>query len=309
MGKVYVRVLSDQDWQRLASQLHDGKCTPFLGAGACHGSLKMAAELSRELAAEHEYPFEDNHDLAKVMRYVTVQNGDPIWVKERFVEKYFNGAESPDSTAPGEPHAALAKFPIPLYLTTNYDDFMVRALSSAGRKPRALRCPWYPTASFSAADFDPPAGSTAVEAPIVYYLHGNSGEPESIVLTEDDYIQFLIALAEERNQEYVTTRVTLIPPAVQEVLSRTSLLFIGYSLRDWNFQVLLHGILKELPPTHKRRHVSVQVLPVDSSANECERRRAMEYLDSYFDDLRVSVYWGTAREFFAELNSRMGSAA
>jgi len=301
-------VLTDQDWERLADQLRSGKCTPFLGAGACHGRIKVASEISRELAREHGYPFADRHDLARVMRYVSVRNGDPVFVKEKFVREYFTDLPSPDFSSPGEPHAALAKFPIPMYLTTNYDDFMARALREAGRSPRVLSCPWYAGAPYSAEDFDPPATGTDVASPIVYHLHGVATMPESLVLTEDDYIQFLIALAEERHREYVSGRAVLIPPIVQEVLSRTSLLFIGYSLQDWNFQVLLHGILRELPPTHRRRHVSVQLLPVGRNASAEERRRATDYLDEYFGDLKISVYWGTARDFFIELDRKMGGS-
>ena len=48
--------------------------------------------------------------------------------------------KSPDFRAPSEPHAVLADLPLPIYMTTNYDDFMVKALGkpSSGSASRAL---------------------------------------------------------------------------------------------------------------------------------------------------------------------------
>jgi hypothetical protein len=296
--------VNDREWERLAKQLHDGKCAPFLGAGACGGRLRLASELSREWADEYNYPFSDRDDLARVMRYVTVTEEDSIYVKEMFLDRHFRNFTPPDVTNPNEPHGALARFPIPIYLTTNYDDSMAQALTNAGRTPRKVLCPWYPDAPYAADSFDRPPG---VDLGVVYHLHGHSGVSSSLVLTEDDYIQFLIALVEDGHRSRTdSTRLSLLPPTVQESLSTLPLLFVGYSLRDWTFQVLLQGILRALPPTHQRRHVSVQLLPMDPNAGAAERERAERYLDRYFDGLKISVHWGSAEDFFAELHRRAG---
>lgn len=294
--------VEDRDWDRLIRQLRAGKCVPFLGAGASYGHVKMAAELAREWADECRYPFEDRTDLARVMRYAAVKDGDHVDVKERFLNRHIRNADPPPCT-PEEPHAALARFPIPLYLTTNYDDFMIRALRNEGHSPRRVLCPWYPH-----APYDPDA--FADDSPVVYHLHGHSEEPASLVLTEDDYTQFLVALVEDRNRaEHNSTGSSLIPPAVQEALATKPLLFIGYSLRDQTFQVLLQVIVKELALSHRRSHYSIQILPVPSDADDDRRVRAREYLNEYFRELKISIYWGSAADFFRELNRRMGEAA
>lgn len=301
--------VEDSEWDRLVAQLKAGRCAPFLGAGACYGSLKLGSQLSEQWADEYDYPFADRGDLAQVMRYVTVYEGDPIYVKEKFLEQDIRGATPPDFSDPCEPHTALARFPIPIYLTTNYDDFMVRALQYAGKKPRQVLCPWYPSAPFHPEDFHPPEGEPPAAHPIVYHLHGHANAPESLVLTEDDYIEFLVALGEERNQPVhmsASPSPSFIPPPVAESLSRMPLLFVGYSLRDWTFQVILQGIVKALPRTMHRRHVSVQMLPLQAGATDDQRRRAEGYLNRYFNGLNISVYWGSAADFFRELDQRAG---
>lgn len=299
----------DRDWKRLIRQLEAGKCVPFLGAGASYGRIEMAGELAQSWADEYEYPFEDRTDLARVMRYVAISDRDHVDVKERFLIRHIRNVDPPPFT-PDEPHAALARFPLPLYLTTNYDDFMIKALHNAGRSPRRVLCPWYPRAPYDPDAFAPPPGNNSADCPVVYHLHGHSDEPASLVLTEDDYIQFLVALVEDRNKaEDNSTRVSLIPPAVQEALANKPLLFIGYSLRDPTFQVLLEVIVKELALSQRRSHYSIQKLPLPPDVTDDQRARAEEYLDQYFAELKISVYWGSATDFFRELNRRMEEAA
>ena len=110
------------------------------------------------------------------------------------------------------------------------------------------------------------------------------------MLTEDDYFDFLV------NVQQVG-----IPPLVQEVLSATSLLFVGYKLADWNFRVLFRGFVELIQPSDRRLSVTVQ-LPPPTSASADDRAR--EYLSRYFDKKDIVVYWGSAREFAAELGER-----
>ena len=51
-------------------------------------------------------------------------------------------AGPPDFGAEDEPHAVLAELPLPIYITTNYDDFMAAALRRAGKEPRREICRW-----------------------------------------------------------------------------------------------------------------------------------------------------------------------
>jgi hypothetical protein len=39
--------LGDRDWEILLRRIHDGKCTPFLGAGINHGVLPLGSEIAR----------------------------------------------------------------------------------------------------------------------------------------------------------------------------------------------------------------------------------------------------------------------
>jgi hypothetical protein len=53
-----------------------------------------------------------------------------------------------------------------------------------------------------------------------------------------------------------------------------------------------------------RAHVAVQIAPGGSGFSQEQKERAQRYLASYYDQLRIRVYWGTARQFARELSRR-----
>lgn len=292
--------MDEREWDRLVEQLREGDCTPFLGAGASMPALPTGAELGRTWAERYDYPFGDGSDLPDVMQYVSVIEGDPVTVKRRVCRDLAERGD-PDFADPHEPHALLARLPIPVFLTTNYDDFMTKALHRAGKKPLVALCPWY-----RGADADPetalPAGyQPRREEPLVYHLHGSLKHPASLVLAEQDYVEFLINLAKDIGED--ARRV--VPHQVLLAMTRQPLLFIGYSLRDFSFRTLFHGFVGAVPDVQRRRHVSVQLRPGPGIDDAAARQRAEDYLTRYFGQLNISVFWGSAREFCAELTRRL----
>src|SRR5262249_53280857 len=109
-----------------------------------------------------------------------------------------------------EPHRVLARLPCKVYITTNPDRLLTDALLEAGKSPREEVCPWY-------KDYDenglaprregPPEPFPDSAHPLVYHLFGRFTVPESRVLTQDDYFDYLIGFTKIRNR--------VVPPAVR----------------------------------------------------------------------------------------------
>lgn len=292
--------MDDREWDRLVEQIKQGDCTPFLGAGACSGTLPLAAELSREWAELHDYPFTDNANLAEVIQYVVARTeGDAVFVKRK-VAAELKARGLPNFSRPHQPHLVLAKQPISVFLTTNYDDFMTKALSNARKDPVTVVCPWYLGAEDDEATHFPKNYIPSVERPLVYHLHGSFEHPPSMVLTQEDYLEFLITLAKDRGMG--SNR--LVPKQVLPAMTRKPLLFLGYGLRDMSFRMLFRGLYSTLAEVQRRRHVSIQLTPV-RGGDRAARRRAEDYLRYHYDQLRISVHWGTVDRFCAELAQRL----
>jgi hypothetical protein len=281
--------LSENDWYLLLKRIKVGKCTPFLGAGACYGALPLGSDVGREWAQEYDYPLEDLDDLARVAQFLAVEY-DPMFPKEELLNRFRAGA-TPDFTDPNEPHRVLADLPLPVYLTTNYDDFMMQALKSRNRDPKRAVCRWNNRLKTQSK----PVFNPTVANPVVFHLHGHNELVESLVLTEDDYLDFLVNTSKDPD---------LLPPRVQAAMTTASLLFLGYRIADWDFRVIFRSVVRYLEISTQRVHISVQLVPGADTISEAQKEKAQKYLDRYFGELKIRVYWGTCREFAAELRSR-----
>ena len=179
--------MNDRDWEMLLTRIRARKCTPFLGAGACAGTLPLGGDIARAWAGEDGYPLDDSEDLTRVAQFLGVLHEDAMWPKDKIRDELL-GIGPPDFSRPDEPHAVLAGLPLPVYLTSNYDDFMVRALEYRRRSPLMDFCRWNTRVADDPGHLKDEALVPSVEAPVVFHLHGHLGEAASIVLTEDSLI-------------------------------------------------------------------------------------------------------------------------
>jgi hypothetical protein len=279
------KTLKKRDWELLLKRIKDGKCTPFLGAGACHPKLPIGAEIAQEWVQKYAYPVKDERDLVRVAQFLAVKY-DSMYPKEQLLERLFGNVPLLNVKDPDEPHCVLADLPLPVYLTTNYDDFIMQALKSRNKEPKRELCRWNLLIKNRPSIFDSGFQPTPAN-PVVFHLHGHNEVPESLVLTEDDYLDFLVNISRDQH---------MLPPKIQEALAGTSLLFIGYSLKDWDFRVIFRGIVISGEASLRRISVAVQLPPAE--------QEMQKYLDEYFGNIGMRVYWGTAEEFATELRER-----
>ena len=124
-------------------------------------------------------------------------------------------------------------------LTTNYDDLVERALSEAGEDYDVV---WYeakPGPHQGRFMHRRPDGDVVpitipnkygfpLERPALLKLHGSidRADPanDSYVLDEESYISYLTG----------TRLTTLAPAPLMTTIAESHLLFLGYSMRDWN---------------------------------------------------------------------------
>jgi hypothetical protein len=289
-------MLTDEDWEDLLKRIKHGNCTPFIGAGACVGKIPLGSQIAQKWALAHKYPLNDCSDLSRVAQYLAVTR-DPMIPKEEIrdiIKKHLDEIDIQYFKIPDEPHGVLADLPLPVYITTNYDDFMMQALKSRNKKPKQELCRWnqYIRGMKPNREMKPKDSELNPDAsnPVVFHFHGCYKTPNSLVLTEDDYFDFIVNISRYDD---------LIPARIQEAITDASLLFIGYKIADLDIRVLLRSLFEQ---TRKRIHLSVQLVPDVGSIEQKEQ--AQKYLDKYFGNLNIRVYWGDCREFSAELKRR-----
>ena len=285
-----VKRIESTDWEVILKRIKDGKCTPFLGAGVYSEGPTLRTSVAKKWSEQYHYPFTDGTDLARVARFLTVEYGDAEYASSKYVEE-LSSLAVPNFDDPNDPYTTLAKLPLPVYVTTNYDDFMEQALIKQKRDVKRDLCKWVrgldDVSPLAEQGFQP-----NVANPVVFHLYGYMQNQQSMALSEDDYFQFLIN---------VSTDAELIPRRIQQAIGGTSLLLLGYSLEDWDFRILFHFLAGYLKNSASRTHVAVQLSPSGTDANV--KIRAQAFFDKYFEskspDIRVS--WETTQEVVNKL--------
>lgn len=199
-----------------------------------------------------------------------------------------------------DPLRVLARLPIKIFLTTSYYDFIEQALVAENKKPRSRLCLWNMDAEAveqehrSNPDYEPD-----VKNPVVYHLFGMERYPQSMVLSEDDYLRFLWRLAQPPADD---GDELIIPSYLEAELKSSSLLLLGYRLQDWDLRVLFHGLLNvdRVAAARERTSVAIQIDPDDQPLVK-NRKGAEYYLDSYFREAKFHMRIQPVDEFIAEL--------
>jgi hypothetical protein len=187
-------------------------------------------------------------------------------------------------------YRVLARLPFRIYVTTDPSNLLETVLASVGKTPQPIVCPWQDgiDPKYHEGPFAP-----SVEHPLVYYPFGSLQVPHSLVLTEDDYYDFLIRMTENRK---------FIPPVVLDALAFNALLFVGFQIEARGFRVLLRSIMNLKGRRRDVSSVAAQILPKEGDVHEPERAR--RYLERYFETAQINIYWGSEEDFIQELERR-----
>lgn len=290
-----IQTLDDRDWDNLLRRIKDGNCTPFIGPGVGEGLLPTDREIAQAWASEHHYPLTDFDNLPRVAQFLAISR-DAAFPAEDIARRWQNLTAKPNFREAIEPHSFLAGLPLSLYITTNYDDFLFQALKYRLREPRQEVCRWNNYVKDAPSVFDP--GSTVEISPanpLVYHLFGHVKVPESMVLTEDEYLDFLVNISRDQ---------TIIPRRIQKALVNTSLLFLGYDLNDWRFRILFRGLIASLERSLRRTRIAVQLEPQPPELAGITVAHIRWYFEDYLTRDDVRIYWGSCSDFIKELKER-----
>lgn len=191
-----------------------------------------------------------------------------------------------------DPLLILANLPLPIYLTTSPYTFFEAALRRAGREPKSELCRWHPgldnVPSVFAAAGQGSIYRPSQREPLVYHLFGLDAYPDSLVLTEDDHLDFLMAVSQGRGKDQ---GVDPMHDVVKGALQSSALLLLGFSLATWAFRALYRGLIKPMPEASRyERYCCIQLAP-----SEEEKKYLDDYLrkDARFD----KIYWEKIESF------------
>jgi hypothetical protein len=243
--------LKERHWNNLVGSLRHGQCVLMLGAdlpvrrqlssgGAGGGSegagnedstipeqLRLA--LAQELEEDGRRP--SGATLSAIAQYYEDTEGFGSSSLRAAAERLIQSKQYCPSTV----HEKLAALPFSLIMTTAHDSLMSQALVSAGKSPIAQQYHMRGDKRDNPEFLIPGTPTT----PVIYHLFGSAAQPWSMVLSENDALDFLIRVVSERPP---------LPNSLLRALKRDgqSFLFVGFGIRRWDLRVLLKVLLRAL---------------------------------------------------------------
>lgn len=304
--------------------------------------LSITEQLAILWAKRIEYPLVDHYRIARVAQYHTINTSalqakrDYLrFQKSQLLQEAREAAEIEDDRkalgvveeleadidwlsfpdiaqelglprleAGQDPLDLLASLPVRIFVTTGYYDFLERALRGKGKGPHTHLCLWNMDAIALKEEHKlVPGWEPTTQEPMVYHVFGLEDYPESMVVSEDDYMEFLMRLAQDKVGDDVEK---VIAPYVSQAVRSSALLLLGYRLHDWDFRVLFR-VLKEIAkrgPPRQRPGVAIQLDPekqFEIAKDRAAMVRAIKYLTRYFGEAELQVDWDRTDSFVAQL--------
>jgi hypothetical protein len=274
-----------------------------------------------------EYPMLDSSNLARVAQYYFVDRNDDLSARTgifSFLNKFlWNMANTevqdptlaaglrgrietmhfsdlvkeldypkfPDGTE--DPLRLLARFPLRYYITTSQSDFIERALEAEGKTPRTQICFWSGEMTSIRKEHRTITEDNAdSKNPVVYHLYGLEEYPQTLVLSEDDYINFLISIGGDTD-----TAHPKIPLYLRGAVGESQLILIGFRLSDLDFRILFR-LLMNFRTGFSPRGMLIQL---EDKEKESSNANAIQYLKSYYGRKLFDIEWNDAERFVQEL--------
>jgi hypothetical protein len=236
-------LLEVSDWRVLLKSIQQRKCILLLGPDVAIDPLRprqkpLPVRLAHKLAWELRKAGERKqlltvHDLAHVAQTYEREMRRHRTRLELAVEDFY----APYREQTTQLHRDLAALPFTLCINTTPERFMLNAFKQTqGKEPIYDFYHFQPDPKRPrpVAMLRPPANNPD-QRPLIYDLYGSLDEPASLVLTENNLLDFLVS---------VTRQTPPLHPYVTGEFNdkRVSFLFLGFGFRHWYLRVLLHAL-------------------------------------------------------------------
>ena len=280
----------DEDWSILNYTIQRGNCILMLGPEVAVEQINnqyrpcteiLANELAEKIGSRVKSWNIDPGNLTQVAHWYCMETGRTDL--EYRVSSFYDQRRN----LTNDLYSDLAALPFPLIITSTPDTILYEALKKENKSPLVERY------NFRGRNPDiVPKGTS--EHPLLFYLYGTIDEPESLVLTENDLLDFLMAV------------VLKNPPLPNNIMSElrnknNSLLFLGFGFKNWYLRILLRVL--------QGRDKASRSFALEQSIPGCEEDYESSILFYRKSEFKIQIHHQKIYHFVKELKDRFEKRA
>jgi hypothetical protein len=324
-------------WDTLVDRIAAGNCTPILGPDLSERLFGLRRDIATRWAQTFHFPMEAyrQEDIAQVAQYLAATEDRALIVEQllrhirkRLLEGFmkdlppelrqsFMGTPQQDEAAHNvndliravgrvyrqknlnEPHRLLAKLQLPIYITAELTSQLEDAIADEHDGHNVAHteiCRWKRRPAGETSEIPEPP---TPQHPWVYHLFGHLSDVDSLVLTEDDYFDYLIGTTQIATKEQSKKGSVLF--TIASALNHGPVLYLGFDLEGRDFRIATR-VLSPVPRGGENyAGIAVQIDPEDDRIAEPERAR--EYVARHLRERheKAEIYWGAPQNLLEQL--------
>ena len=230
---------------KFVKEMKDDNVAFFAGAGFSKSSGFVDwKNLLKDVAEELGLDVTKEYDLVTLAQYYVNKNGNRSNLNDIIFEEFAKDVEV------SENHKILARLPISIFWTTNYDSLLEDALKQAGRIADVKYTNKHLSVTKSHRDA------------VIYKMHGDKNHPDDAILIKDDYENYY-----KKHAQYIT--------ALSGMLISKTFLFVGFSFTDPNIDYILSRVRIDYSQENKKQHYAIMK---KISISDCADSVEFEYI-------------------------------
>lgn len=214
-------ISKDEFLREYSRALTENRAAAFIGAGFSVGAGFVDwRDLLRDVATDLGLNVDEEHDLIAIAQYDVNHRGTRDRLERHIIRRFDQDARITEA------HRCLARLPLEVVWTTNYDKLLEQAFEAARKRVDV---------KFEVNHLQHlrPYADVAV-----YKMHGDVSKPSDAVLTKDDY------------ERYELSRSPFTERLRADLLWR-QFLFVGFSFTDPNIDYTFNRLRRILGPNEK----------------------------------------------------------
>jgi len=275
-------IVPESDWKAMIERIKRGKCLLMIGP-ECSSFYSDSPQnslldlLSGELEEHKEKENGSYRNLFQITENYLRSNNLDSTDLSILVSEFYKSRQGDQSY---RLYDNLAELPFHLVISSTHDNLLYYSLKK--KKDKVYYDYYSIYGDQKQIEFE-----GTVKTPLYYNLYGSIENTDSLILTESQLLEFLIAIikGDPMLPSYITEQIRNIP----------SILFLGFGLKEWYLKILLHVLRNE---KNDNRSFAFEQF---SQIGKIEHQSVFYY---YNTGQKISMYDLSPVDFVEELSTR-----